>query len=75
MRDGRVLARHHYGFAHKAAGKRVDERSIFHWGSMYFDPMKRTAVLVAFNTTMQRSTPGARAAQRAMIEAALGLLK
>ena len=42
---------------------------------MYFDPVKRTAVLVAFNTTMQRSTPGARAAQRAMTEAALGLLK
>jgi CubicO group peptidase (beta-lactamase class C family) len=42
---------------------------------MYFDPVKRTAVLVAFNTTMARSTPGARAAQRAMTEAALGLLK
>jgi CubicO group peptidase (beta-lactamase class C family) len=42
---------------------------------MYFDPAKRTAVLVAFNTTMRGSTPGARAAQRAMTEAALGLLK
>ena len=42
---------------------------------MYFDPAKKTAVLVAFNTTMERSTPGARAAQRAMTEAALGLLK
>jgi len=42
---------------------------------MYFDPVKRTAVLVAFNTAMGRSTPGARAAQRAMTEAALGLLK
>ena len=42
---------------------------------MYFDPVKRTAVLVAFNTTAGRSTPGARAAQKAMTEAALGLLK
>ena len=42
---------------------------------MYFDPAKRTAILVAFNTTMRGSTPGARAAQRAMTEAALGLLK
>jgi CubicO group peptidase (beta-lactamase class C family) len=42
---------------------------------MYFDPVKRTAVLVAFNSTMQRSSPGARAAQRAMTQAALGLLK
>ena len=42
---------------------------------MYFDPAKRTAVLVAFNTTMRGSTPGARAAQRAMTEAALGLIK
>jgi CubicO group peptidase (beta-lactamase class C family) len=42
---------------------------------MYFDPVKRTAVLVAFNTTMRGSTPGARAAQRAMTEAAFGMLK
>ena len=42
---------------------------------MYFDPARRSAVLVAFNTTMRGSTPGARAAQRAMTEAALGLLK
>jgi CubicO group peptidase (beta-lactamase class C family) len=42
---------------------------------MYFDPTKRTAVLVAFNTTMSRSTPGARSAQQAMTQAALGLLK
>jgi len=34
MREGRVLARHHYGFADKAAGRRVDDRSIFHWGSI-----------------------------------------
>jgi CubicO group peptidase (beta-lactamase class C family) len=42
---------------------------------MYFDPVKRTAVLVAFNTTANRSTQGARAAQKAMTDAALGLLK
>jgi len=42
---------------------------------MYFDAAKKTAVLVAFNSTMQRSTPGARKAQQAMTEAALGLLK
>ena len=42
---------------------------------MYFDPVKRTAVLVGFNTTADRSTPGAREAQKAMTEAALGLLK
>jgi CubicO group peptidase (beta-lactamase class C family) len=34
MRDGKILARHNYGFADKAAGKRVDDRSIFHWGSI-----------------------------------------
>jgi len=34
MRDGKILARHGYGFADKAAGKRVDDRSIFHWGSI-----------------------------------------
>jgi CubicO group peptidase (beta-lactamase class C family) len=42
---------------------------------MYFDPVKRTAVLVVFNTAAERSSPGARAAQKAMTEAALGLLK
>jgi CubicO group peptidase (beta-lactamase class C family) len=41
----------------------------------YFDPAKRTAVLVAFNTTMRGSTRGARAAQQTMTQAALGLLK
>jgi CubicO group peptidase (beta-lactamase class C family) len=34
MRDGRILARHNYGFADKVANKRVDDRSIFHWGSI-----------------------------------------
>ena len=34
MRDGRVLARHDYGFGDRALGQRVDERTIFHWGSI-----------------------------------------
>ena len=34
MRDGKVLARHAYGFADKRGGKRIDDRSIFHWGSI-----------------------------------------
>src|SRR5947207_3029400 len=34
MRDGRVLAHHEYGFADRALGRRVDERTIFHWGSI-----------------------------------------
>jgi CubicO group peptidase (beta-lactamase class C family) len=42
---------------------------------MYFDPAKHTAVLVAFNTTKQRSTQGARDAQKAMMDAAFALLK
>jgi CubicO group peptidase (beta-lactamase class C family) len=33
MRQGRVLV-HHYGFADRALGRRVDERTIFHWGSI-----------------------------------------
>ena len=34
MRDGKVLARHGYGFADRRGGKRIDDRSIFHWGSI-----------------------------------------
>ncbi len=34
LRDGRVLAHHEYGFADRALGRRVDERTIFHWGSI-----------------------------------------
>jgi CubicO group peptidase (beta-lactamase class C family) len=64
-------------------GTRLDGVTILgHTGSqagfrafMYFDPVKRTAVLVAFNTTAGRSTPGARAVQKQMTEAALGMLK
>src|SRR3989441_8629703 len=34
LRDGRVVARHEYGFADRALGQRVDERTIFHWASI-----------------------------------------
>jgi CubicO group peptidase (beta-lactamase class C family) len=34
MRDGRVLARHHVGYADRNAGRPVDERTIFHYGSI-----------------------------------------
>ena len=34
MRDGRVLDRHDYGWADRAAKQRVDGRTIFHWGSI-----------------------------------------
>jgi CubicO group peptidase (beta-lactamase class C family) len=34
MRDGHVLDRHDYGWADRAAHQRVDERTIFHWGSI-----------------------------------------
>jgi len=34
MRDGRTLERHEYGWADRAAGQRVDARTIFHWGSI-----------------------------------------
>lgn len=34
VRDGRVVARHHFGHADLAAGRRVDDGTIFHWGSI-----------------------------------------
>lgn len=34
MRDGRVLAHHEHGDADRALGQRVNERTIFHWGSI-----------------------------------------
>jgi CubicO group peptidase (beta-lactamase class C family) len=34
LRDGQVLARHDVGFADRAAGRAVDERTIFHYGSI-----------------------------------------
>jgi CubicO group peptidase (beta-lactamase class C family) len=33
-RDGKVIAQHDLGFADKAAMKRVDQNTIFHWGSI-----------------------------------------
>lgn len=34
MGDGRVVARHHVGFANRARGRRVDDETIFHYGSI-----------------------------------------
>ena len=34
MRGGQVTAQHEVGFADRALGQRVDERTIFHWGSI-----------------------------------------
>jgi CubicO group peptidase (beta-lactamase class C family) len=34
VQDGRVIDRHHYGFADKASGRRVDEDTLFHWASI-----------------------------------------
>lgn len=34
MHDGEVIARHEYGFADRAAGKHIDDNSIFHYGSI-----------------------------------------
>ena len=34
MRDGRVIDRHDYGWADRAARQRVDARTLFHWGSI-----------------------------------------
>ncbi len=32
--DGRIVARHHYGFADRTGGRRVDDATIFHWASI-----------------------------------------
>jgi CubicO group peptidase (beta-lactamase class C family) len=34
MRDGHVLAHHEFGFADRASRQPVDERTLFHWGSI-----------------------------------------
>jgi CubicO group peptidase (beta-lactamase class C family) len=34
LRDGTVLAHHEHGFADRGSGKKVTERTIFHYGSM-----------------------------------------
>ncbi len=34
VRDGRIVGRHDYGFADQQRGKRVDENTLFHYGSI-----------------------------------------
>ena len=34
LRDGRIVARHHYGFADRASGRRVGDSTIYHWASV-----------------------------------------
>jgi CubicO group peptidase (beta-lactamase class C family) len=34
VRDGRIVAHHEHGWQDRAAGERVSERTIFHWGSI-----------------------------------------
>lgn len=34
VRDGRLVARHHYGFADRGSGRRVGDSTIFHWASV-----------------------------------------
>ncbi|HEY8311002.1 MAG TPA: serine hydrolase domain-containing protein, partial [Gemmatimonadaceae bacterium] len=34
MRDGNVVARHEYGYADRAGKKRIDDNTIFHYGSI-----------------------------------------
>jgi CubicO group peptidase (beta-lactamase class C family) len=34
VRDGRIAARHHYGLADRAHGRRADDSTIYHWASV-----------------------------------------
>ncbi len=34
LKDGRVIARHDYGWADRAAAERADSNTIYHWGSI-----------------------------------------
>jgi CubicO group peptidase (beta-lactamase class C family) len=34
VRDGKIVARYNVGFADKSAGRRVDDRTLFHYGSI-----------------------------------------
>jgi CubicO group peptidase (beta-lactamase class C family) len=34
LRDGKVSGRHHYGLADRAAGRPVDDRTLYHWASV-----------------------------------------
>ena len=47
IRDGRIAARHHYGFADRERNQRVDERTLFHYGSI-------TKTLTAIAVMQQR---------------------
>ena len=73
MRDGKVLARHGYGFADKRGGKRVDDRSIFHWGSV---TKTLTAISImqlrdrGCSRSMTRSRGGCRSCARSTIRMA-----
>src|SRR5436309_16032552 len=57
MRAGRVLAHHEYGFADRALGRRVDERTTFHSGSI---TKTLTAVAVMELRARNRLTRGER---------------
>jgi CubicO group peptidase (beta-lactamase class C family) len=34
VRDGRIVARHHYGFADRASGRKAGDSTIYHWASV-----------------------------------------
>jgi len=34
VRDGRIVARHHYGFADRATGRKAGDSTIYHWASV-----------------------------------------
>jgi CubicO group peptidase (beta-lactamase class C family) len=34
VRDGRIVARHHYGFADRASGRKTGDSTIYHWASV-----------------------------------------
>jgi CubicO group peptidase (beta-lactamase class C family) len=34
VRDGKVVGRHHYGYADRAAGRKTNDRTIYHWASV-----------------------------------------
>lgn len=34
VRDGRIVARHHYGFADRASGRRVGDSTLYRWASI-----------------------------------------
>ncbi len=34
LREGKIVARHHYGLADRSSGARIDDSTIFHWASI-----------------------------------------